>query len=435
MVPHASCSMQPSHVAFCDGRTSALACSAAWLGHACLQQPGMLAWMLGCPDQHDGTATLLPCQCDSHLMPGSRALQPAVQAWPGGCTHAGRLIDEMRAGAEPDMAPQELSSSQMMRLHQLMHEVKFQDPDGAHLSPAGEQPAPLPSARLPMCLRGQGLSLASCMSGSCCHGTGWMLKIIQPVPWLADGTQVGKSTIAELTRVSLSNSAAAGEYNLRLGITKELNPDLVATQKGVLCYNAWLGPCCQPAGLQEGFHRHFAGNMLICRCMQGVYHEIQCRGRPCAGGACLHCGSGCERGWQAAQAGHQCVSLCQSHPPPLRGLRKMHKASALSPTPPPVRLTQLGLRTLQGGSDVITKTALKRINWSSYKINQSTDRVGVFVSIVSTKIPYKGAGKEYIGMSRRSRNARRKTCGSSSCFMSALCTSAGKTNVACLQPA
>ena len=51
----------------------------------------------------------------------------------------------------------------------------------------------------------------------------------------------------------------------------------------------------------------------------------------------------------------------------------------------------------QGGSDVITKTALKRINWSSYKINQTTDRVGVFVSIVSTHIPFKGAGKEYIG--------------------------------------
>jgi Topoisomerase VI B subunit, transducer len=52
---------------------------------------------------------------------------------------------------------------------------------------------------------------------------------------------------------------------------------------------------------------------------------------------------------------------------------------------------------LQGGSDVITKTALKRINWNLYKINQTTDKVGVFVSIVSTKIPYKGAGKEYIG--------------------------------------
>lgn len=46
---------------------------------------------------------------------------------------------------------------------------------------------------------------------------------------------------------------------------------------------------------------------------------------------------------------------------------------------------------------MITKTALRRINWSSYKINHNSDKVGVFVSIVSTKIPFKGAGKEYIG--------------------------------------
>lgn len=44
-----------------------------------------------------------------------------------------------------------------------------------------------------------------------------------------------------------------------------------------------------------------------------------------------------------------------------------------------------------------TRTAKERINWASYKINQATDRVGVFVSIVSTKIPFKGAGKEYVG--------------------------------------
>ena len=56
------------------------------------------------------------------------------------------------------------------------------------------------------------------------------------------------------------------------------------------------------------------------------------------------------------------------------------------------------MQWLQGGSDVITKTALKRINWSAYKISQTSDKVGVFVSIVSTKIPFKGAGKEYIGM-------------------------------------
>lgn len=51
---------------------------------------------------------------------------------------------------------------------------------------------------------------------------------------------------------------------------------------------------------------------------------------------------------------------------------------------------------MQAGSDVVTKTATKRINWTTYKMNKSSDKIGVFVSIVSTKIPYKGAGKEYI---------------------------------------
>ena len=32
-----------------------------------------------------------------------------------------------------------------------------------------------------------------------------------------------------------------------------------------------------------------------------------------------------------------------------------------------------------------------------YKIKPATDRIGVFVSIVSTKIPFKGTGKEYVG--------------------------------------
>lgn len=36
-------------------------------------------------------------------------------------------------------------------------------------------------------------------------------------------------------------------------------------------------------------------------------------------------------------------------------------------------------------------------SWSSYKINQMQDKIGVFVSVVSTKIPFKGTGKEYIG--------------------------------------
>lgn len=36
-------------------------------------------------------------------------------------------------------------------------------------------------------------------------------------------------------------------------------------------------------------------------------------------------------------------------------------------------------------------------SWNSYKINQAQDKIGIFVSIVSTKIPFKGTGKEYIG--------------------------------------
>lgn len=52
----------------------------------------------------------------------------------------------------------------------------------------------------------------------------------------------------------------------------------------------------------------------------------------------------------------------------------------------------------EGGSDVITRTAATRISWSNYRINHNADKIGVFVSMVSTKIPFKGAGKEYIGV-------------------------------------
>ena len=37
-----------------------------------------------------------------------------------------------------------------------------------------------------------------------------------------------------------------------------------------------------------------------------------------------------------------------------------------------------------------------RISKANYKINNKEDKVGVYVSIVSTKIPFKGTGKEYI---------------------------------------
>mmetsp|Transcript_13732 Transcript_13732/g.27858 ORF Transcript_13732/g.27858 Transcript_13732/m.27858 type:complete len:344 (-) Transcript_13732:199-1230(-) len=51
----------------------------------------------------------------------------------------------------------------------------------------------------------------------------------------------------------------------------------------------------------------------------------------------------------------------------------------------------------EGGADVATRVANGKIKWSSYKIDHKRDKIGVFVSIVSTKVPFKGTGKEYIG--------------------------------------
>jgi DNA topoisomerase VI subunit B len=51
----------------------------------------------------------------------------------------------------------------------------------------------------------------------------------------------------------------------------------------------------------------------------------------------------------------------------------------------------------EGGADVCTRVAQSKIRWANYKIDHKKDRVGVFVSIVSTKIPFKGTSKEYIG--------------------------------------
>jgi len=51
----------------------------------------------------------------------------------------------------------------------------------------------------------------------------------------------------------------------------------------------------------------------------------------------------------------------------------------------------------EAGADVSTRVAQSKIKWSAYKIDHKKDKIGCFVSIVSTKIPFKGTGKEYIG--------------------------------------
>ncbi|XP_068637644.1 DNA topoisomerase 6 subunit B [Aristolochia californica] len=167
-----------------------------------------------------------------------------------GKSYAERLIGEMGPEFSPKLAVKSLSSQQIVRIHQLFRQAKFDDPSGDCLSPAGE-------------------------------------------------------------------------YNLRLGIIKELHPDMVATYSG--------SPMV------------FEGHPFVVE-------------------------AGISLGGKDVK----------------QGLNIFRFANRI-----PLLFEQ--------GADVVTRTALKRINWNSYKINQIQDKIGVFVSIVSTKIPFKGTGKEYIG--------------------------------------
>lgn len=114
----------------------------------------------------------------------------------------------------------------------------------------------------------------------------------------------------------------AGEYNLRLGVMKELRPDLVATYSG-------------------------------------DFRAIE--------GHAFHVEAAVSLGGREIKAGINVFRFANRIP-----------------------------LLFESGSDVATKTALIRVPWSTYKINPQTDKIGVFVSIVSTKIPFKGAGKEYV---------------------------------------
>ena len=114
----------------------------------------------------------------------------------------------------------------------------------------------------------------------------------------------------------------AGEYNLRLGIMKELAPDWIAS---------YVGPA------------------------------LACGGHPLIVEACVSLGG------KDVKAGFNVFRFANRIP-----------------------------LLFEGGSDVVTR-CVQRLNWGSYKIDKNNDKIGVFVSIVSTKIPFKGTSKEYIG--------------------------------------
>ncbi|XP_021307975.1 DNA topoisomerase 6 subunit B isoform X2 [Sorghum bicolor] len=157
---------------------------------------------------------------------------------------------EMGPDFSPKMTVKSLTSQQLVRIHQLFRQAKFDDPSGNCLSPAGE-------------------------------------------------------------------------YNLRLGIIKELHPDMVATH--------------------ASSPQVFEGHPFIVE-------------------------AGISIGGKDVKQGINIFRFANRIP-----------------------------LLFEQGADVITRTATKRMVWSSYKINQHQDKIGVFVSIVSTKIPFKGTGKEYIG--------------------------------------
>jgi len=114
-----------------------------------------------------------------------------------------------------------------------------------------------------------------------------------------------------------------GEYNLRLGIIKELAPDMVATHQDAGCTHE--------------------GHPTIVEA-----------------GVCL--------GGKDAKPGVTVYRFANRIP-----------------------------LLFEGGGDVATQVSKRRIHWAAYKMRHNLDKIGVFVSLVSTKVPFKGTGKEYIG--------------------------------------
>ena len=165
--------------------------------------------------------------------------------------YAQRLVAEMGGGLGSDSRPKALTENDILSLHQFLQQVRFSDPDGGVLRPAGE-------------------------------------------------------------------------YNLRLGVMKELHPQMVATYQG------------DPRA-HEG-------------------HAFTVEAAVCLGAKD-----------SAMEAGQVNVFRFANRIPLL----------------------------FEGGNDVITKTA-NQVKWGRYKISLD-QKVGVFVSIVSTKVPFKGTSKEYIG--------------------------------------
>ncbi|KAJ1473329.1 topoisomerase VI B subunit, transducer-domain-containing protein, partial [Baffinella frigidus] len=170
----------------------------------------------------------------------------------------------------------------------------------------------------------------------------------------------------------------AGEYNLHLGVMKEMRPDMIATSTPDATVVDGHAVKVE-AAVSLGGRKAKEG-------IQGVKVQaaVSLGGRKAKEGVQVE--AAVSLGGRKAKEGIQ-----------------VHRFANRIPM------------LFQQGNDVSVKTAMTRINWKSYRIDKHQHKVGVFVSICSTKIPYGGPNKEYIGdeneeLQRAVRDAIMKCC-------------------------
>jgi hypothetical protein len=151
---------------------------------------------------------------------------------------------------------------------------------------------------------------------------------------------------------------AVGEYNLRLGIIKELRPNLIATYSDVNSNN---------------LNNHYEGHPFVIEAAVALGSH----GNPTSSAAKED-----EKG-KSSKTDNDADGTLNTKDQQ-NGIHIYRFAN---------RIPLL----FETGADVVTQVATKQVNWGSYLIDPKKDHIGVFISIVSTKIPYKGTSKEYIG--------------------------------------
>ena len=163
-------------------------------------------------------------------------------------------------------------------------------------------------------------ALAERLLAECGHGisAGLDPKALQPAQVMALHRLFAAAKFEAPSGDCLS---PAGEYNMRLGVIKELRPELVATY-------------CGPPAACEG-------------------HPFMVEAAVSLGGRDVK-----------------------------QGLNVFRFAN---------RIPLL----FEPGSDVVVKQA-QDIDWGRYKIDKTSAKLGIFVSVVSTRIPFRGTGKEHI---------------------------------------